>query len=168
MYDEMTAKNAAELERLDAAIKEAQKDFGETEVRETSLAKADFLCSIGDKVRHHLRTLAHYKLIHTDWHSTWSCTTTTDCTLNDVARVCDCTPCDTLSYCCRANCTHSMDLWRSQLVLADLSLISHQGLCLEPMANCALIIAFPIYTDSTIHNACAFYRRGQLPCMTRR
>lgn len=84
MYDEMTAKNTAELERLDAAIKEAQKDFGETEVRETSLAKADFLCSIGDKVCHHLRVLpcsmhtttgiAHFML--NNWHSSCSYTTT--------------------------------------------------------------------------------------------
>lgn len=50
MHSKFAEANAAELTKLDAAIKDAQDNFGETEVRETNLAKAEFLCRIGDKV----------------------------------------------------------------------------------------------------------------------
>lgn len=43
--------NCAEISKLDAKIAEAVEKFGETEVREANLAKAEFLCSIGDRVR---------------------------------------------------------------------------------------------------------------------
>lgn len=47
--DGLDAKNKSKIETLDAAIKEAVEEFGETEIRETHLAKAEYLCRIGDK-----------------------------------------------------------------------------------------------------------------------
>jgi len=47
--DEATALNTTKLQELDAKIEDAVKNFGETEVREAHLAKAEFLCSIGDR-----------------------------------------------------------------------------------------------------------------------
>lgn len=49
LHGTMAAANAKEVTRLDAAIKDAVENFGETEIREANLAKADFLCMIGDK-----------------------------------------------------------------------------------------------------------------------
>ena len=45
----MKAKNAARLEELEAKIKDAEENFGETEVRDALHAKADYLGDIGDK-----------------------------------------------------------------------------------------------------------------------
>lgn len=45
----MQATNDAELVKLEAAIKDAADNLGETEIRETNLAKAEHLCMIGDK-----------------------------------------------------------------------------------------------------------------------
>jgi len=47
--EEATKVNKAKIEELDAKITEAVDKFGETEVREANLAKAEFLISIGDK-----------------------------------------------------------------------------------------------------------------------
>lgn len=44
-----TAANAAKLQELDAKIEDAEKNFGETEVREANLAKAEHLCRVGTK-----------------------------------------------------------------------------------------------------------------------
>lgn len=41
--------NEKKLQELDAAIEDADKNLGEMEVREANLAKAEFLCRIGDK-----------------------------------------------------------------------------------------------------------------------
>lgn len=45
----MKEKNAAKLAELDAKIKDAQENLGETEVRDALRAKADYLAFIGDK-----------------------------------------------------------------------------------------------------------------------
>jgi 26S proteasome regulatory subunit N7 len=45
----LEAQNKAKLEELDAKIKDAEENLGEIEVREALLARATYLCSIGDK-----------------------------------------------------------------------------------------------------------------------
>jgi 26S proteasome regulatory subunit N7 len=45
----MKAANATELATLEATIKDAEEELGETEIREAHLAKADHLSLIGDK-----------------------------------------------------------------------------------------------------------------------
>ncbi len=45
----LKANNAARLEALSHAIKDAQDNLGETEVREALLQKAEYLCRIGAK-----------------------------------------------------------------------------------------------------------------------
>jgi 26S proteasome regulatory subunit N7 len=47
---EATAANVAKLQALDAKIEDAEKNFGETEVREANLAKAEHLARVGTKV----------------------------------------------------------------------------------------------------------------------
>lgn len=42
--------NEEALKKLDEKIEDAVQNLGETEVRETNLAKAEFLLKIGDKV----------------------------------------------------------------------------------------------------------------------
>lgn len=46
----MKDTNAVEIKKLDEAIEDAEKNLGETEVREFMLKKAEYLCKIGDKV----------------------------------------------------------------------------------------------------------------------
>lgn len=50
LLKKMRAANEAELKKLDAAIADAEKNLGETEIRENMLKKAEYLCAIGDKV----------------------------------------------------------------------------------------------------------------------
>lgn len=45
----MQKTNAAELVKLEATIKDAEEELGETEIREAHLAKSEHLCIIGDK-----------------------------------------------------------------------------------------------------------------------
>jgi len=45
----MKAANEGEIRRLDEAIEDAEKNLGETEVREFLLKKAEYSCRIGDK-----------------------------------------------------------------------------------------------------------------------
>lgn len=45
----MKENNKTQLEKLDAAIEDAEKSLGEMEVREANLKKSEFLCRIGDK-----------------------------------------------------------------------------------------------------------------------
>lgn len=42
--------NEVKLNELNAKIEDAEKNFGETEVREANLAKAEFLSRVGTKV----------------------------------------------------------------------------------------------------------------------
>jgi hypothetical protein len=46
----MVAENQSKLDALDQRLKDAEVNQGETEIKDTMLAKADFLKSIGDKV----------------------------------------------------------------------------------------------------------------------
>lgn len=50
LVKKMKDANAAEIKKLDEAIEDAEKNLGETEVREFMLKKAEYLCKIGDKV----------------------------------------------------------------------------------------------------------------------
>ncbi|KAH9509764.1 26S proteasome non-ATPase regulatory subunit 6 [Bulinus truncatus] len=45
----MKAANEAKLKVLDDAITDAEKSLGETEIRDSMLSKAEYLCQIGDK-----------------------------------------------------------------------------------------------------------------------
>lgn len=49
LLKKMRAANETELKKLDAAIADAEKNLGESEIRENMLKKAEYLCSIGDK-----------------------------------------------------------------------------------------------------------------------
>ncbi len=48
--NKMKTVNEADLQRLDEAVEVAEKNLGESEVREAMLKKAEHLCRIGDKV----------------------------------------------------------------------------------------------------------------------
>lgn len=48
---ELKAANSDQLAKLDEAIEDSEKNFGETEQKEALQAKAEYLCRIGDKVR---------------------------------------------------------------------------------------------------------------------
>jgi 26S proteasome regulatory subunit N7 len=50
LYNDMKAKNQAKLKELDAAAEDAEKNAGETEVRDAYQAKAEYFCRIGAKV----------------------------------------------------------------------------------------------------------------------
>lgn len=50
LYDRLKAANVNKLEKLDAAIDDAEKNFGEIESRDSIMKKAEYLCQIGDKV----------------------------------------------------------------------------------------------------------------------
>ena len=50
LLQRMKAENEAELKRIDEAIEDAEKNLGETEVRDGMLKKAEYLSRIGDKV----------------------------------------------------------------------------------------------------------------------
>jgi 26S proteasome regulatory subunit N7 len=45
----MQTANKTKLEELEAKIKDSQENLGEIDVRDAWHAKADYLCSIGDK-----------------------------------------------------------------------------------------------------------------------
>lgn len=45
----MKGANTVDLQKLDDTIQDAEKNLGEMEVRDASLAKAEYLCKIGDK-----------------------------------------------------------------------------------------------------------------------
>ena len=50
LLDRMKAENESELKKLDEAVEDAEKNLGETEVRDFMLKKAEYLSRIGDKV----------------------------------------------------------------------------------------------------------------------
>ncbi|KAH3816792.1 hypothetical protein DPMN_118315 [Dreissena polymorpha] len=50
LLDKMKNANTAQLKKLDDAVADAEKNLGESEIRENMLKKAEYLCSIGDKV----------------------------------------------------------------------------------------------------------------------
>ena len=50
----MKLENETKLKELDTKIEDAEKNLGETEIRETNLARAEYLSLIGDKVNIYL------------------------------------------------------------------------------------------------------------------
>lgn len=51
LLQKMKDANEKELKTLDEKIEDAEQNLGESEVRDALLAKAEYLCKIGDKVR---------------------------------------------------------------------------------------------------------------------
>lgn len=49
LLEQMLEKNRAEIQKLDEAIEDAEKNLGEMEVREANLKKSEYLCRIGNK-----------------------------------------------------------------------------------------------------------------------
>ena len=50
LVEKMRAANETKMVELDEKIKDAEENLGETEVRDALVAKAEYLCNIGDKV----------------------------------------------------------------------------------------------------------------------
>lgn len=51
LLNKMKKANEDELKRLDEELEDAEKNLGESEIRDAMMAKAEYLCRIGDKVR---------------------------------------------------------------------------------------------------------------------
>ena len=45
--------NQKEIEKLEEAVKDAEGNLGEIEIRDAKIAKAEYLSTIGDKVKNH-------------------------------------------------------------------------------------------------------------------
>lgn len=52
LLNKMKKANEEELKRLDDVLEDAEKNLGESEIRDAMMAKAEYLIRIGDKVRH--------------------------------------------------------------------------------------------------------------------
>lgn len=50
LLSKMKKANEEELKRLDDELEDAEKNLGESEIRDAMMAKAEYLCQIGDKV----------------------------------------------------------------------------------------------------------------------
>lgn len=50
LLNKMKKANEEELKRLDDVLEDAEKNLGESEIRDTMMAKAEYLIRIGDKV----------------------------------------------------------------------------------------------------------------------
>lgn len=50
LLSKMKKANEEELKRLDEELEDAEKNLGESEIRDAMMAKAEYLCQIGDKV----------------------------------------------------------------------------------------------------------------------
>lgn len=51
LLSKMKKANEDELKRLDVVLEDAEKNQGESEIRDAMMAKAEYLIRIGDKVR---------------------------------------------------------------------------------------------------------------------
>lgn len=51
LLKKMKNANESELKKIDDSVADAEKNLGESEVREFMLKKAEYYCKIGDKVR---------------------------------------------------------------------------------------------------------------------
>lgn len=51
LLSKMKKANEEELKRLDDVLEDAEKNMGESEIRDVMMAKAEYLIRIGDKVR---------------------------------------------------------------------------------------------------------------------
>lgn len=49
LMDELCAANKTKIEEFDAQMKDAEKNFGEVEMRDSLMNKAEYLCQIGNK-----------------------------------------------------------------------------------------------------------------------
>ncbi|ESP00320.1 hypothetical protein LOTGIDRAFT_200903 [Lottia gigantea] len=49
LFKDMQTANEAEVKKLDQEIEDTEKNMGETEIRDSMLKKAEFLCKVGDK-----------------------------------------------------------------------------------------------------------------------
>lgn len=49
LLNKMKKANEEELKRLDEELEDAEKNLGESEIRDAMMAKAEYLCRIGDK-----------------------------------------------------------------------------------------------------------------------
>lgn len=54
LLNRMKKANEDELKRLDDVLEDAEKNLGESEIRDAMMAKAEYLIRIGDKVRNQL------------------------------------------------------------------------------------------------------------------
>lgn len=54
LLSKMKKANEDELKRLDEVLEDAEKNLGESEIRDAMMAKAEYLIRIGDKVRRDL------------------------------------------------------------------------------------------------------------------
>lgn len=61
LVDKMTTANKEKLEQLEANLKDALENLGESEVREAMLAKSNFYTRIGDKVMDSLVSLTLFR-----------------------------------------------------------------------------------------------------------
>lgn len=50
LLSKMKKANEDELKRLDEVLEDAEKNLGESEIRDAMMAKAEYLIRIGDKV----------------------------------------------------------------------------------------------------------------------
>ena len=50
LQSKMKKANEDEIKRLDAVLEDADKNLGESEIRDAMMAKAEYLIRIGDKV----------------------------------------------------------------------------------------------------------------------
>lgn len=50
LLNKMKKANEEELKRLDVVLEDAEKNLGESEIRDAMMAKAEYLIRIGDKV----------------------------------------------------------------------------------------------------------------------
>lgn len=57
LLSKMKKANEDELKRLDEVLEDAEKNLGESEIRDAMMAKAEYLIRIGDKVRKELRSV---------------------------------------------------------------------------------------------------------------
>lgn len=51
LLSKMKKTNEEELKRLDDVLEDAEKNLGESEIRDAMMARAEYLIRIGDKVR---------------------------------------------------------------------------------------------------------------------
>jgi len=64
----MKQANEGELKRLDAVLEDAEKNLGESEIRDAMMAKAEYLIRIGNKVRFMLKHTHTHTHTHTQSH----------------------------------------------------------------------------------------------------
>lgn len=50
LLNKMKKANEEELKRLDDVLEDAEKNLGESEIRDAMMAKAEYLIRVGDKV----------------------------------------------------------------------------------------------------------------------